>query len=300
VFRYNEITGHPTDATRWLMDAFSGKNNFGLQGAPGADSDIYQNIVMRVYDDALEAEGGGRNVRVWGNYVSDTKVAIGTATVHYGPTYVWRNVINRIRTCYRVDTDNDWNSSAFKFAGKKNGFGDGMRYLFHNTLLQQSPPSGLSDTLGAGTGIEGDGGGEWSVRWTYARNNIFHVRSPNNFSVITGDQPVGTDFSFNVFNGRYDGRLQVPDPDFKFTNSSSVTELFYKSGHGPSSAPQLGGNGTGNYQLEAGSKGQDAWAGSNACEVIPTFNDGFTGSAPDCGAHENGAPPMKFGISAGQ
>ncbi len=298
VIRYNEITGHPTNRNKWYLDGIGGGENFSTQGTPGADSDIYQNIIMNIFDDAIQAEGGGRNVRIWGNYISDSMVAVGTTTTHFGPNYVWRNVVNRLRRCYQVisDTDDDIFVTAFKYGGSNGTYGDGIRYVYHNTLLQQ--PLGEYGE-GAGRGFEGTSNGGGSVRWTIARNNILHVRSDTAspaWSVQSGDSPAGSVFASNLFNGRYDTNLPAPDPDFEFSGS----QVFYRPGHGWSSVPALGGNGTGNYQLEAGSKGQDAWAGSNACEVIPMFNDGFTGAAPDCGAHENGAAPMKFGISAGQ
>ncbi len=299
VIRYNEITGHPTDRNKWYLDGIGGGDNFGTQGTPGADSDIYQNIIMNVFDDAIQAEGGGRNVRIWGNYISDSMVAVGTTTTHFGPNYVWRNVVNRVRRCYQVisDTDDDIFTAAFKYGGFSGTYGDGIRYVYHNTLLQQPLLGEYGE--GAGRGFEGTSNGGGSVRWTIARNNILHVRSDTAspaWSIESYDSPVGSVFDHNLFNGRYDTHLPAPDPDFEFSGS----QVFYRPGHGWSSVPALGGNGTGNYQLETGSKGQDTWAGSNACAVIPMFNDGFTGSAPDCGAHENGAPPMKFGISAGQ
>jgi hypothetical protein len=36
-----------------------------------------------------------------------------------------------------------------------------------------------------------------------------------------------------------------------------------------------------------------------AGEIIPNFSDGFTGKAPDIGAHQRGAAPMRFGVKAG-
>jgi hypothetical protein len=297
VIRYNEITGHATNKNKWYMDGIGGEENFSTAGAPGADSDIYQNIIMHVFDDAIEAEGGGRNVRVWGNYTTDTRVAIATTTVHFGPTYVWRNVLNRLRVCHQsiTNTDDDWFGQAFKYGGFNGGHGDGARYLFHNTLLQQQ--SGTHGE-GAGRGIEPTSNGSGSVRWTTAQNNIFHVRSDTHsqaWSVETGDAPVGSLFTHNLFNGRYDTHLPAPDLDFEFSGA----QVFYRPGHGASSVPALGGGGQGNYQLETGSKGQDTWSANNACVPLANFNDGFTGSAPDCGAHEQGAPPMKFGIDAG-
>ena len=47
------------------------------------------------------------------------------------------------------------------------------------------------------------------------------------------------------------------------------------------------------YQLAPNSPGFDQGL------VIPNFSDGFTGSAPDMGAHEAGTPAMKFGVDAG-
>jgi hypothetical protein len=46
---------------------------------------------------------------------------------------------------------------------------------------------------------------------------------------------------------------------------------------------------SGKYTLKQGSPGQDA------AMVLPNFSDKFSGSAPDMGAQENGAPPMRFG-----
>ena len=62
----------------------------------------------------------------------------------------------------------------------------------------------------------------------------------------------------------------------------------YAAGHGPAEAI------AGRYQLAPTSPGFDAG------KPIPNFNDGFTGQAPDIGAHESGAPPMEFGVGAYQ
>ena len=51
---------------------------------------------------------------------------------------------------------------------------------------------------------------------------------------------------------------------------------------------------TGNFQLDKLSVGHDA------DELIPNFSDGYTGLAPDMGAHENGWDDMEFGVDAYQ
>jgi hypothetical protein len=48
----------------------------------------------------------------------------------------------------------------------------------------------------------------------------------------------------------------------------------------------------GDYSLDPASPGFDAG------EVLPNFNDHFTGKAPDIGAFEAGSPPMEFGVDA--
>ena len=37
--------------------------------------------------------------------------------------------------------------------------------------------------------------------------------------------------------------------------------------------------------------------GVGAGVVIPNFSDGYTGPAPDVGAHQRGQPPMQFGVA---
>ena len=49
---------------------------------------------------------------------------------------------------------------------------------------------------------------------------------------------------------------------------------------------------TGKFSLAPSSPGH------NAGVILPNFTDGYTGSAPDIGAHESGTPPMQFGVKA--
>jgi hypothetical protein len=291
VIRYNEIYGDPSNNRKWLMDGIGGTDNFSTKGSPGADSDIYQNIVMNVFDDAIEAEGGGRNVRIWGNYISNTGIAVGLTTEHYGPTYVFRNVVNRIRfRHYSISNpDGDWPIYAFKFGGVQNGFGDGRIFLFHNTLLQD--PTSIGDSvfpLGAREGIGNVSNGLGSARGVVTTNNILHVwkDDPYAISIECGDSPAGSSFGPDLYNGRITCSIgMIGDPaTFKFSSP-----LAYKPGHGWSSVPSLGGGGSGNYQL-AGPKGVDV------CVVLPNFNDGYRDAGPDCGAHESGDPAMTFGL----
>jgi hypothetical protein len=62
-------------------------------------------------------------------------------------------------------------------------------------------------------------------------------------------------------------------------------EPIYEAGSGFDPATK-----TGKFQLAADSPGVAAG------EILPNFSDGYSGKAPDIGAHPRGAPPLRFGI----
>ena len=68
---------------------------FSSTGFPNYDSDVYGNKISQVWDDAIEAEGGNKNVRIWGNYTDQTNTGVASTVVHHGPFYVFRNIYNR-------------------------------------------------------------------------------------------------------------------------------------------------------------------------------------------------------------
>ena len=100
-----------------------------------ADTDIYGNSIRNAYDDGIEAEGGNRNVRIWGNYIDQTAIGIATSVTHVGPLYMFRNVYNRSRMMMNTPLDQDTRQN-FAKSGTNGEFGNGRRYVFHNTLLQ--------------------------------------------------------------------------------------------------------------------------------------------------------------------
>ena len=93
VIRYNDIGSANGNH---YNDGISGSDNFSAAGFPWADSDIYANRISNVYDDAIEAEGANRNVRIWANHMDRVMVAIANAATTTGPLYVWGNVAERM------------------------------------------------------------------------------------------------------------------------------------------------------------------------------------------------------------
>ena len=143
----------------------------------------------------------------------------------------------------------------------------GHQYIFHNTLFQSDewlPTGGL--------------GGNRIVKHTVSRNNILHVRSPQNRSISEAKQNVDNDFDYDLYNGR------VPqDQEAHGIRGEPV----YAAGAGFDP-----GTGAGRFQLAPESPG------AGAGQPLPNFSTEYTGSAPDVGAHQRGAPSMRYGVNA--
>ncbi len=270
VFRYNTI--YSSDKQHYYNDGIGGGDNFTDAGFPREDSDIYGNKISQTWDDGIEAEGAGRNIRVWGNYIDNTATGVATTVVNSGPAYVFRNVYNRSRMMSERTPDAD-DRNLFAKSGDDGGFVGGRRYVFHNTLLQLQE-SGNQYPSGAGGGLAGPP----VMSNTVSRNNIYHIWK--SWWTAIGDNGGGNnDLDFDLYNGNDDVAGTEPH--------GIVGTPIYQAGNGTASMDG------GMYQLAPNSRGFDQG------QVIPNFNDGFTGSAPDIGAHEAGTPAMKFGVGGG-
>ena len=89
VIRYNEFW---SDDKHYYNDTIGGAFNGSYRGWPGRDSDIYCNYIANCWDDGIEVEGGGQNIRVFNNYIEHTMVMIANAATSIGPLYIWQNV----------------------------------------------------------------------------------------------------------------------------------------------------------------------------------------------------------------
>lgn len=293
VIRYNDIY---SDEKLCWNDGLGGWDNFGKVGFPGPDTDIQGNTIRNAFDDGVEAEGGGCNVRIWGNYFDLVHQSVATVAVTKGPLYVFRNILRRTR-CTPDGRRHDASRSLGKVGshGRWRGNWYGRQYWFHNTILQ--PPSGSVNGVHMGSN-RGIGATSDGITELISRNNILHVHgrhklyygrgkershsvSERGYSIIDDYKRRGRcSFDYDLYNGE----IAFPGPDIEKHGIQGVPR--YALGHGWE-------NGAGGkYQLAPGSPGRDAGI------RIPNFNDGFTGKAPDIGAHEAGSPLMTFGVSA--
>jgi hypothetical protein len=267
VIRYNEITG--ADG-HYYNDGIGGSDNISDKGFPNYDSDIYGNIITNTWDDAIEAEGGDRNVRIWGNYMDQTTTGVASTVDHWGPLYIFRNVYNRSRQLSEVAPDSD-DRNNFAKSGSDKKYGGGRRYVFHNTLLQADNVGGQYP-LGAGGGIAGTGTST-PLTNTVSRNNILHIWKTW-WDSITDNGGSGNDLDNDLYNGNITA-YRGAEP-----NGIVGTPIY-----APGSGWQNWAGGM--YQLDASSSGY------GSAVRIPNFNDPF--AAPDIGAHQSGTAPMCFG-----
>jgi hypothetical protein len=267
VIRYNEIAG----GSKHFNDGIGGEDNFTKTGFPNADSDIYGNNISNTWDDGIEAEGGNKNVRIWGNYLNNTATGVATTVVSVGPVYIFRNVFNRNQFYERTTHDQDDRQPFFK-SGSDASLGDGRRYIFHNTMLQATA-AGSSYGLGGGAGVGGTGSTQL-INNTVSMNNIYHLWKPNSAVYQVG---VNNTFQNDMYNGSFGA------PVVSGINAAPT----YAAGNGWTSEAN------GQYALAPGTPGYDQGV------RIPNFNDDFAGAAPDVGAVEASAPAMKFGLAAG-
>jgi hypothetical protein len=274
VIRYNEIYG---DDTHYFNDGIGGAANSSNEGFPNHDSDIYGNVVRYCMDDAIEVEGGGRNVRVWGNYLDHDQCGIASAVCALGPLYIFRNIMAVSRWTPEIGTSDEDERGPFGKLGDFGGFGGGRRFFFHNTLLQPTQP-GSRYPLGAGLGPADYGG---PMTNTVSRNNIWHVFRPEAISISDSRAGTTNDLDYDLYNARIKAAPGVEPHGIKGVP-------VYAPGNGPDNPS------SGRYQLAPTSPGYDAGV------HLPNFNDHFTGAGPDIGACEAGQSPLEFGVTAGR
>jgi hypothetical protein len=264
VFRYNAIY---SDDDHRFNDGMGAGSNFSTEGFPNNDSDIYGNLISHCWDDGIESEGANRNVRIWGNHVEDSYQAIAVASTSIGPAYVYRNIVGMLRKDDRASSDVVGRGGFLK---TKDVMAGGRIYVFHNTMLQPPGPPGSQYPLGGSCGL-GCGG---PMVNTTSRNNILQVYK-SWWTVISDNNhdPAG-DYDYDLYNGGIDAK---PGSEANGIKGAPIYDP---------------ANLKGQYALDPSSPGFDSGV------VLPNFNDGFAGAAPDIGASEAGSPPMQFGPDA--
>jgi len=272
----------------------TGSGGFSLiyrQGFPGANTDIYGNIIKYTRDNAIENDGGGENVRVWENYIDHGNDTISTTNNGLGPSYAFRNVFNQIAYGRDGSTDPDSGSRGTTFkTGRVDSPDRAPFYVYHNVTLQPD----IGETKTGGT-----------TSFLVSTNNEFkNVTAYNNIAHVVS---VGSNWpGYHIYDDRNSTSGQCSnDIDYNLYNGS--LERYCTS---PLAEDDGGINGTPTYGGTTFTDGDTVFAmsvgsGENGHDTgisIPNFNDGeegsgYEGSGPDMGAVEYGTAGFCFGIT---
>lgn len=240
--------------------------------------DILNNDLSEAADDGIEADFCWHNCRILRNRLTNVFIALSAQPSLGGPTYFVRNVA--------------YNVAHVAFKLYRTSYGD---VLLHNTVVKNG------DGFGAYPGVP--------IYSLYSRNNLFiggpgatwGGYSSGNGSVIslaTLDLASSSmDFdALGSIDGSFKARIGA-------TSSISLAELRARTSE--KSAVQVGLNAFAaavaypaaamtafappDLRLRSGS------AAADIGQVLPNINDGYTGTRPDAGAYELGAPLPVYG-----
>ena len=265
VIRYNDVVG---DAEHHLNDGMGATANFSHRGFPGPDSDVHGNYVAYTWDDGIEAEGGGMNVRVHDNYLTEVYHAFGMSPVSLGPLYAYRNVQDVSRDAAGATRG----QAMFKMGGSSAHNG-GRTYLLHNTALKPSGGPQNRKAVEAGDGRV--------LRSTVSRNNVWRTGAPSgSYSVSDDGRSPTNSFDFDLYNGLV---RAAPGAEAHGVHAEPV----HAAGWGMDPRTHAG-----SFALAPGSPGVDAGT------PLPGLDDGWRGAAPDAGAQEVGSAPVVYGAAA--
>jgi hypothetical protein len=269
-----------------VSPAAEGMFSISAKGFPFADSDIHGNTVSQVFDNAIEAHGANRNVRVWGNFVDQAFTAIGNAATSVGPLYVWRNVSNQLGRMRdpAADPDGEDRGPFIKGGIDSSSLNGGRAYYFHNTGLQ--PNIGETFGGGAGYGINSAGGTLYNF---VSRNNIWQIHRTDGFlnsaSIEAEGATAAQQATMDANNDLYNGTLRGLPAGAQAQGIVGVPT------YANLTLPAAANGRSGDFSLSASSPGRGAAA------PIANINDQY--SSPDMGAHQSGATALQYGPAAG-
>ncbi len=245
-------------------------DGFGLtaQNSPTElrEVDFYNNEVYDASDDAVTADGGSGNVRIWNNKLHDALVGISIAPAFSGPIYCFRNLIYNIGV---GNSNANYTGMAFKFNSALGH--SGTIFIFHNTIY---------------AGLPNQDGFTLRVPATWdklkMRNNIWYgTRYALNNAQESDDRPLDIDYNNSFTSSSNTFARWTINKDYYF---STFEEFQNQTGHelnGISEDPLFMSPSEADFALSESSPAVDRGV------LIPGINSDYSGNGPDIGAFES-------------
>lgn len=248
-----------------IWGVFNGIGPCGGDAPPSGfsvETDLYDNQVRQITDDAFEPEGYCSNVRLWENTVTDAHMAFAVAPAAPGPTYFVRNIAYNTGNTRTSQVDG-WIASALKI---NSGYSTpvGPLHLLHNTLLTEATDTDAIVLMNPGNSTS-----------IYARNNII----AGTRYVLDKVNPVSLDWDNDLLSTTDTGRFVYWEGS-RYYNIAELTAATSQESSGIEAAPDLVDPANGDF-----TPGPSSQAIDNGV-VIPGINDGYSGLKPDIGAVE--------------
>jgi hypothetical protein len=243
--------------------------------------DIHHNEIMNCQDDGVEMDFSERNCRCFLNRITNVHQGISEQPIYGGPVYIFRNVL------YNVGVE------PFKLhhnggPGAKIDWWPSGAIMYHNTIVKKGEPCILYTSA--------------PVYNCVYRNNLFIGGGKRAFDF---DPPMNDcDFDYDGFGGgpweqifmkwntvRYQtfDEMKAKAPIEKHAVLVDAATAFAGGILAPPATETEYDPAKNDARLKEGCAGVDAG------EVLPGFNDGFAGKAPDLGAYELGAELPQYG-----
>ncbi len=251
--------------------------------------DFYGNDFTNMADNCIEADGGGRNIRVFANRcLNAVGGAFSAQTIFGGPTYFFRNVEftgvgGSLKYSITPTGIINWNNT---YISDNNNTGQASNVHFRNNLFIGHSPTGQAFGVSTFTnystsdynGFYGDAAQKEPFSWT---SPDFKVRA--NYA----DRPVTRRFAnlgdYSRATGQDTHSLMVGMDVFQKLPRIDLSDQqkIYK-------IEDI------DFRLKPGSAPIDKGV------VLANVTDGYAGSAPDLGAYEVGAPIPHYGPRTGR
>ncbi len=245
---------------RGTFDGIAPCGSAPAAGRLTTETDVTDNLIADVADDAIEAEPYCSNLRIWGNRFERGLMAVSLAPAAPGPSWVIRNIAYRFGEARAREV---WYASALKI-NTAEPIRTGPVLLYHNTFVTDVPDVDAVALLEPGT-----------VAAIRSRNNVLAATRRALYKVNRLLWDGDGDLLFTT------GRdLLVHWQEQPFATLDAFQRATGQEAGGLSLDPRLANPADGRFEPGSGSPLIDRGV------LLAGINDGFAGRAPDIGAIE--------------